>query len=109
LIDKERYGRFLKEWRLSTQNARLDFSIVSVGSVITMEGGVCKDARIALGAVAPTPIGATKAEEAIKGKAIDAATADEAANAAVAGATPLAMNAYNVQIAKTLAKRALLA
>jgi len=87
----------------------IDFAIVSVASVITVEGGVCKDARIALGAVAPTPIRATKAEEMIKGKAINARTADEAAKAAVSGAAPLAMNAYKAEIAKVLVKRTLLA
>jgi CO/xanthine dehydrogenase FAD-binding subunit len=87
----------------------MDFAIATVASVVTIERGICKDARIALGAVAPTPVRATGAEEAIKGKAIDARTAEEAAKEAVAGAAPLTMNAYKVQITKTLVKRALLA
>ena len=85
----------------------IDFPIVSVASVITARGGVCKDARIVLGAVAPTPIRATEAEKKIKGKAIKTATAEAAAEAAVIGAIPLGMNAYKVQIAKTLVKRAI--
>jgi len=86
----------------------IDFAIVSVASAITIEGGVCKDARIALGAVAPTPIRATEAEEAIKGKPVSTATAEEAAKAAVAGAAPFTMNAYKVEITKALVKRAIL-
>ena len=34
----------------------VDFAIVSVASVITLEDGICKDASIVLGAVAPVPI-----------------------------------------------------
>jgi xanthine dehydrogenase YagS FAD-binding subunit len=86
----------------------IDFAIVSVASVITVEGNVCKDASIALGAVAPTPIRATKVEQAIKGKVINATTAREVAEAAVIGAKPLSMNAYKVEITKTLIKRAIL-
>jgi len=87
----------------------VDFPIVSIASVITIDGGVCRDARIALGAVAPAPIRATMVEQAIKGKAINAATAESAAEAAITGAIPLAMNAYKVEITKTLVKRAILA
>jgi len=86
----------------------VDFAIVSVASVITLQGGVCTDARIALGAVAPAPLRAKKAEEFIEGRRIDQAAAAEAAEVAVAGAKPLSMNAYKIEITKALVKRALL-
>jgi xanthine dehydrogenase YagS FAD-binding subunit len=86
----------------------IDFAIVSVAAVMVLEDGICKDSRIALGAVAPTPVRATKAEEAIKGKPIDAKRAEEAAEAAVAGAKPLSMNAYKIEETKILVRRALL-
>jgi NADPH-dependent glutamate synthase beta subunit-like oxidoreductase/CO/xanthine dehydrogenase FAD-binding subunit len=86
----------------------VDFPIVSVASVITIKDGICQDARIVLGAVAPAPMRATQAEQALKGKAINAKTAQAASEAAVAGAIPLTMNAYKVEIAKTLVKRAIL-
>jgi len=86
----------------------VDFPIVSVASVITVDGGVCRDARIVLGAVAPAPVRATMAEQAIKGRAINAATAEAASEAAIIGAVPLNMNAYKVEITKTLVKRAIL-
>jgi len=86
----------------------VDFAIASVASVIMAENGVCKDARLALGAIAPTPVRATEAEDFIKGKAIDAKTAERAAVAAVTGAKPMSMNAYKIEITKALVKRALL-
>ncbi len=85
----------------------VDFAIVSVASLIAIEAGIVRDARIALGAVATMPIRATMAEQAIKGKAIDEATAKVAAKAAVANAKPLSMNGYKVEIAKSLVKRAI--
>ncbi|MEM2766837.1 MAG: pyridine nucleotide-disulfide oxidoreductase, partial [Candidatus Bathyarchaeia archaeon] len=86
----------------------IDFPIVSVASLVTMDGGVCKEARIVLGAVSPRPIRATRAEQAIKGRAINIETAEIAAEAAVATAVPLNMNEYKVEITKALVKRALL-
>lgn len=84
----------------------IDFALVSVASLITVEKGVCTDIRIVLGAVAPTPVRAFKAEEFLKGKELSEETATEAASLALAGAKPLAKNAYKVEIAKTLVKRA---
>jgi len=86
----------------------VDFAIVSVASVILQDKGVCADARIALGAVAPGPVRAEKAEETLKGKSITPELAAEAAEQALADAKPLSMNAYKVEIAKTLVKRAIL-
>jgi NADPH-dependent glutamate synthase beta subunit-like oxidoreductase len=85
----------------------VDFPIVSLAALIKVDGGVCSDARIVLGAVAPKPLRATKAEETIRGKTIDAATAAAAAEAAASGAMPLGMNAYKVEITKSLVKRVL--
>ncbi len=86
----------------------VDFAIISVASMITMKDGRCDHARIALGAVAPTPLRAFATEEALRGKVINEALAAEAAEAAVAGAMPLSMNAYKIEIAKALVKRAIL-
>ena len=86
----------------------VDFAIVSVASVIIVERGICSDVRIALGAVAPSPVRARKAEEVIKGRSIDKKVATEAADQAVAGAKPLSMNGYKVEITRRLVERALL-
>ncbi len=86
----------------------IDFAIVSVASIITLEDGICKDASIALGAVAPVPVRALKAEGFIKGRIIDSKTAKEAAEAAVIGAKPLSMNAYKIEQTKILVQRAIM-
>jgi xanthine dehydrogenase YagS FAD-binding subunit len=86
----------------------IDFAVVSVASILTVENGVCKDARIVLGAVAPDPVWAIEAEDMIKGQAIGESIAEEAAALALTGARPLRMNAYKVEIAKTMVKHAIL-
>ena len=106
-IPKPKDGALQNYLKFTLRNA-VDFAIVSVASVITVERGVCADAAIALGAVGPSPVRAKKAEEVIKGRPIDENAAAEAAEQAVAAAQPLSMNAYKVQIAKTLVKRAIL-
>ena len=84
----------------------IDFAVVSTASMIVVENGICKDARIALGAVAPTPLRANNAENILKGRPLDMETAEEAAKKAVEGFKPLSMNAYKIEITKTLIKRA---
>ncbi len=86
----------------------VDFAVVSVASAISLNAGVCNDARIVLGAVAPTPYRTTAAEEAIKGEVLEPTVVDRAVQAAVSNAKPLSRNAYKIEIIKTLVKRALL-
>jgi CO/xanthine dehydrogenase FAD-binding subunit len=64
-------------------------SIVSTAVRLEMDGGVCKDARIVLGSMAPTPLRCSKAEAMLKGKAVDAALVAECAAQAVAESTPI--------------------
>jgi carbon-monoxide dehydrogenase medium subunit len=56
---------FLKMKRVSA-----DLAKVSVAVAIVREGDVCKDCRIALGAVAKIPLRAKKGEEILKGKRV---------------------------------------
>lgn len=86
----------------------IDFAIVSVASLVTEKKGVCKDARIVLGAVAPEPIIAKKAEDTIRGRATTETSAREAAEQAVEGAVPLSMNDYKIDILKSLVKKSLM-
>jgi aerobic carbon-monoxide dehydrogenase medium subunit len=66
-----------------------DFAIVGTGVALTMgDGNVCKDIRIALGAVGPKPLRAKSAEDHLKGKMLDDKTIAEAAERANEGADP---------------------
>jgi CO/xanthine dehydrogenase FAD-binding subunit len=87
----------------------IDFPIVGVAVWMKLGGTRIEDVRIALGAVAPIPIRATRAEEFIKGKEINEDVAALAGALALEGVRPLAENSYKAQIAKTLVKRAVLA
>jgi xanthine dehydrogenase YagS FAD-binding subunit len=86
----------------------IDFPIVNCAVMIHCSEGVVSGARICLNAVYVKPYRATKAEEAMLGKAINESNAEAAANATVSDANPLKYNRYMIQIAKTLIKRAIL-
>ncbi|HUW64076.1 MAG TPA: xanthine dehydrogenase family protein subunit M [Spirochaetia bacterium] len=85
----------------------IDFAVVSVAALITLQEGTCTGARLVLGAVAPGPVRARQAEEYLKGRELCAETVAEVARLALAGARPLAGNGYKVEIARTLVQRAL--
>lgn len=91
-----------------TLRSPVDFAVVSVALVAAFEGEGWRDVRIALGAVAPGPFRARKAETLLMGRPVDRDAAREAAEQAVADAKPLSMNAYKVEIAKALVQRAIL-
>ena len=81
-----------------------DFAVVSAAVALDLADGVVRDVRIVLGAVAPTPYRAKAAEDALRGKPLDA---KKAAELAVLGAKPLEQSAYKVTVARTLVRRAL--
>jgi NADPH-dependent glutamate synthase beta subunit-like oxidoreductase len=86
----------------------IDFAIASVASIIEMDDGTIKNARLVLGAVAPAPLEAVAAEQMLKGRPINESVATEAAEVSVADAKPLSMNLYKVEITKALVRRAIL-
>ncbi len=66
-----------------------DFAIVGVGTSVTVgDGNVCKDVKIALGAVGATPLRAKSAEARLIGKTLDDKNIAEAAEIANEGADP---------------------
>jgi aerobic carbon-monoxide dehydrogenase medium subunit len=65
-----------------------DFALVLVGVVLDLDGARCRQARIALGGVAPTPMRARKAEAALEGRELDDSMLAEAAALAAAEADP---------------------
>ena len=86
----------------------IDFPIVNCAALLALSGKKVASARICLNAVSVKPYRATKAEEAIMGRTITEAASEAAGAAIVADARPMSYNAYMVQIAKTMVKRAIL-
>jgi len=87
----------------------IDFPIANCAARITMAKGQVSAARICLNAVYVKPYRALGAEAAIIGKTINEKNATAAGSAAVASAKPLADNAYIVEAARALVKKAVLA
>ena len=85
----------------------IDFALVSVASVVSIENGICQDARVVLGAVAPRPLRATAAEKVLVGRALDDKQAGAAAEAALEDALPLEKNSYKIPIAREMVRRAI--
>jgi CO/xanthine dehydrogenase FAD-binding subunit len=67
----------------------MDIAVVGVGASVTLDGDKVKAARVSLGAVAATPLLATKAADAIIGKKLDEAALEAAGRAASATASPI--------------------
>jgi xanthine dehydrogenase YagS FAD-binding subunit len=87
------------------ERAAFDWPLVSAAIAIRAEGGLVKDARVVLGQVATIPWRSAAAEKALVGKRVDAASAEAAGKAAVAGAEPMTDNAYKVDLVTTLVRR----
>lgn len=89
----------------------VDKAIVGVGVVLSMEGRLCREARVALGGVAPVPFRANRAEAALMGQHPGDRTIEEAAMAAVAEAQPMsdahASADYRRKMAAVFTRRAL--
>ena len=83
-------------------------AVVSVALTLDMDGALCRDARIVLGGVAPIPWRVPAAEDVLRGRQITAELAQQAADAALEGAQPLAKNGYKVTMARALVRRSVL-
>jgi xanthine dehydrogenase YagS FAD-binding subunit len=86
-----------------------DFAVASVAAVADGTALQSDGVRLVFGGVATHPFRSFEAEGFLSGKKIDESSANEASEVALANARPLKMNEYKVDLAKTLAKRALLA
>jgi xanthine dehydrogenase YagS FAD-binding subunit len=86
----------------------IDFSTVSVSSVITSIHNVIRDAKIVVGGVSPLPYEAVAAEEILIGESITESVAEKAAGVAVRDALPLSKNSFKVPLVKALVKRSVL-
>ena len=79
-------GNYLRH----TPRRELDIAVVGVASQLTLgSNGVCTKARIALAAVAPVPLRATAAEQALEGQLVTPERIARAADLAVEAAKPI--------------------
>jgi CO/xanthine dehydrogenase FAD-binding subunit len=94
-----------------TPRTEMDIAVVGVGVNLTLDGsGVCTAARVALGAVAATPLFAPDAAATLIGTKIDDAALDKLAAAASAAAKPIddkrGTKDFRIKVAGVLARRA---
>jgi xanthine dehydrogenase YagS FAD-binding subunit len=83
------------------------FAVVSAAAGLVIEGGVIKQARLALGGVAPKPWRARSAEAQLAGSAASEAGFRRAAQAALVDAKPSGNNAFKIELAQRVIVRAL--
>lgn len=103
-LDVAARSRYRKVYEGATYAA----AFVSVAAALDVGDGVVREARLALGGVAPRPWRAWTAEAALHREAATEASFRKAANAELAGAQPLPGNAFKVPLARNLIVRSLL-
>jgi carbon-monoxide dehydrogenase medium subunit len=93
-------GNYLRH----TPRRELDIAVVGVAAQVTLAGGKCAKARIALAAVAPTPVRATAAERALEGQTLTPELIERAAGLAVEAAKPIADQRGSVEFRRHLTR-----
>ena len=92
--------------------AASDLATLSVAVVLQTDNSVCQEVKIALGAVAPTPVRAKKAEAILKKEGVNQDTIAEAAGAITEEISPItdvrSTADYRKDVAVAITKRALL-
>jgi xanthine dehydrogenase YagS FAD-binding subunit len=83
-------------------------AVVSAAVVLEMDKDVCRTARVVLGGVAPIPWRVPAAERLLAGQHITPELTAKAAAIALAGATPLAKNAYKIPLTREIVQRTVL-
>jgi len=97
------------------QGGRVSLSLpmAAVAAVVVMDGEICRQAAVALGAVAPTPVLATAAGEAVVGKELSEDVLRDAGERAAEAARPIddlrASKEYRLELIKVLTRRVLAA
>ena len=87
--------------------ASFAFALASAAVALHVEGGVIRDARVALGGIATRPWRAHEAEHVLTGHALSQEAFRRAAAAALAGARTRPDNAFKVELARRTLARAL--
>ncbi len=91
------------------QKEAFDWPYATAAVALHMNGSTVQSARVVMGHVAPVPWISTEAAQALVGKAVTPATADQAAEAAVSKAKSLGRNEQKIHLARVAVKRAILA
>jgi xanthine dehydrogenase YagS FAD-binding subunit len=86
-----------------------DWPLVDCAVALEMNGAVCKQASIVIGAVAAVPWRAKEAESMLAGRTINEELCRKVAVAALKGARPLAQNAYKVELGRVVVEKAIFA
>jgi aerobic carbon-monoxide dehydrogenase medium subunit len=90
----------------------MDLAVVGVAVVMTLDGPICHEARIVLGAVAPIPLRAQLAEQALIGQRATSALAEAAGRIAASESQPISdvrgSASYRRAMVALLTKRAVL-
>ena len=91
---------------------KVDICAASVGAAVVFEGDICREVRIVLGAVGPTPLRALQTEDLIRGKTWTPELIAQAGEQAAGEARPItdmrASADYRRQMVGVLTRRALL-
>ncbi len=112
-VPKLKAGTGISIEKYGLRNAA-SISVASAVSLITINNGVCVDARIVIGAVAPIPFISESASKILIGKRVqdlitDSEVVNKAGDAAVADSRPLSdirgSNNYRKELVKVLVKR----
>jgi len=91
----------------SREKQTFDWATTACAVRIVMEGGKITAANVVLGAVAPVPLPRPKAAAMLVGQAPAAQLFQKVAEAAYAGASPLAHNEYKLTVGKAIVRQAL--
>lgn len=98
-----RHARYVK----LRERTSFAFAVVSAAAALEIEGGVIRQARLALGGVAAKPWRARGAEALVAGQPASVETFVRAADAALSAARPSGDNAFKIELARRILVRAL--
>jgi len=107
LMNKKTTGLHAAHYEIR-QKESFDWPYATAAVALEMSGSAVRNARVVMGHVAPVPWLSTDAAQVLIGKTITEATAEQAAQAAVAKAKSLGNNSQKIHLARVAVKRAIL-
>jgi xanthine dehydrogenase YagS FAD-binding subunit len=85
-----------------------DWPLVQAAVAFKLEGRTASNVKVLLGHVAPTPLSADNAAQALEGKEVTEESAAAAGKSATEGAKPLSQTGYKLKLIEVAVKRAIL-